>query len=94
MSCNLDHVLHDKRNGSDEEKENDAYAFAKKYRNDIEGFCKFMCKSTFSVMGDFKESWLYVEKELNSLNRYTNLSIAITKAIKERQANDSEKIKS
>lgn len=30
MSCNLDHVLHNKRNSTDEEKETDAYAFAKK----------------------------------------------------------------
>ena len=30
MSCNLDHVLHNKRNSTEDEKENDAYAFAKK----------------------------------------------------------------
>jgi hypothetical protein len=27
MSCNMDHVLYDKRNSTDEEKENDAYDF-------------------------------------------------------------------
>ncbi len=32
MSCNLDHVLYGKLNSPDEEKENDSYAFAKKYR--------------------------------------------------------------
>lgn len=30
MSCNLDHVLHNKRNSTDDAKEKDAYAFAKK----------------------------------------------------------------
>ena len=32
MSCNLDHVLHNKRNSTDEDKEDDAYAFAIRYR--------------------------------------------------------------
>ena len=31
MSCNLDHVLYGKLNSTDEEKEDDAYNFAKKY---------------------------------------------------------------
>ena len=54
MSCNLDHVLYNKRNSTDEEKENDAYAFAKQYKGDRDGFVKFISESSFSVMGDFK----------------------------------------
>lgn len=77
MSCNLDHVLHNKRNSSDEEKETDAYEFAKKYKNDIEGFVNFICTSGFSVDGDYKESWVYIEKGMNSLERHTNLNICI-----------------
>ena len=38
MSCNLDHVLHNKMNSTDEEKEKNAYDFAKKYKDNIEGF--------------------------------------------------------
>ena len=81
MSCNLDHVLYGKRNSTDEEKENDAYAFAKKYRNDRERFAEFICHSDFSVMGDFKESWAHIEEGLNSLERYTNLCVCIDEEI-------------
>ncbi len=77
MSCNLDHVLHNKRNSTDDEKEMDAYAFAKKYKNDVEGFVNFICNSDFSVKGDYKESWAYIEDRLNSIDRYTNLGICI-----------------
>ena len=49
MSCNLDHVLYNKRNSTDEEKENDAYAFAKQYKGDRDGFVKFISESSFSV---------------------------------------------
>ena len=77
MSCNLDHVLYDKRNSTDEEKEEDAYAFAKKYKNNVEAFMDFMCKSAFSVKGDFKESWEFIEKDMHSIERYTNLPICL-----------------
>ena len=77
MSCNLDHVLYNKRNSTDEEKENDAYAFAKQYKGDRDGFVKFISESSFSVMGDFKESWKFIEKDMNSIERYTNLCICI-----------------
>lgn len=81
MSCNLDHVLHNKRNSTDDEKETDAYAFAKKYKNDVEGFVNFICNSDFSVNVDYKESWAYIEDGLNSINRYTNLCICIMEEI-------------
>lgn len=77
MSCNLDHVLHNKRNSTDDEKESDAYAFAKKYKGDRDGFVKFIRESSFSVMGDFRESWIFIEKDMNSIERHTNLCICI-----------------
>ncbi len=77
MSCNLDHVLHNKRNSTEDEKESDAYVYAKKYRNDLNGFIDFMCNSEFSVKGGYKESWLYIEEGMNSLKRYTNFCICI-----------------
>jgi hypothetical protein len=77
MSCNLDHVLHDKRNSTVEEKENDAYAFAKRFKNNSDGFVKFICESSFSVKGDYKGSWDYIENGMNSIQRYTNLPICI-----------------
>lgn len=77
MSCNLDHVLYNKRNSTDEDKENDSYAFARKYKGKKDEFVKLISESSFSVMGDYKESWLFIEDSMNSIERYTNLCIAI-----------------
>lgn len=85
MSCNLDHVLHNKRNSSDDQKETDAYAFAKRYRNDVEGFVDFICNSDFSVVKDCKESWDYIETEMNSIERHSNLGICILTELNEKK---------
>lgn len=81
MSCNLDHVLYDKRNSTDEEKEQDAYAFAKIYKNNVGAFMDFMCGSSFSVKGDFKESWDFIEEDMRSIERYTNLPICLEQEV-------------
>lgn len=75
MSCNLDHVLYDKLNTSDEEKENDSYSFVQKYRNDIEGFKTFIAKSDFAVNGDYLSSWKYIKEGRHSLERHTNMGL-------------------
>ncbi len=75
MSCNLDHVLHNKLNSTDTEKEADAHAFAKKYHGDVEAFLKFICESDFSVMNGYMESWQFIKEEKHSLERHTNLGI-------------------
>lgn len=75
MSCNLDHVLYNKLNSSDEEKESDSYKFARKYKSDTEGFKKFISESDFSVGGDYLESWKYIKQDKHSLERHTNLSL-------------------
>ena len=85
MSCNLDHVLYDKRNSTDEEKENDAYAFAKKYKNDVVAFMNYMCESAFSVKGDFKDSWEFIEQDMHSIERYTNLPICLESEMQEKE---------
>ena len=77
MSCNLDHVLYNKQNSTDNEKENDSYDFANKYKNDLEGFIKYICESDFSVNLPFKESWEYIDEQLHSLERHSNLCIFI-----------------
>ncbi len=81
MSCNLDHVLYDKRNSTEDEKENDAYQFARKYKGDRDGFVKFICGSLFSVNGDYEKSWTHIECGLNSIKRYSNLCICIQEAL-------------
>ena len=75
MSCNLDHVLFNKLNISDDEKDLYAHQFAKKYKDCIPDFIKFISESDFSVLIGYKESWDFIKKELNSLNRYTNLGL-------------------
>lgn len=77
MSCNLDHVLYNKLNSSDEEKESDAYNFAKKYENNIPEFLKFISESDFSVVMGYNESWEFIKEGLHSLERYTNLGLCL-----------------
>lgn len=73
MSCNMDHALYGKLNSTDEEKENDAYTFAKKYREDITKFLEFIKESEFAVGPDYNESWKYITSGVHSLERHTNL---------------------
>ena len=75
MSCNLDHVLHDKRNLTNDEKENLAIAFARKYKDDIHGFIRFINDSNISVGGTFLETRAFIKEGLNSLGRHTNLGL-------------------
>lgn len=79
MSCNLDHVLYDKLNSSDDAKEEDAFRFAMRYKDKIPEFVKFISESAFSVVGDYRKSWSFIQKGLNSLQRYTNFGIALPK---------------
>lgn len=75
MSCNLDHVLYNKLNSTDEEKEDDSFDFFEKYENDYQGFVDYICNSDFSVHMQYKESWKFIREGLNSLNRYTNVNL-------------------
>jgi len=84
MSCNLDHVLHDVMNCTDEDKENNAYAFAEKYKDDIDGFLSFISDSDFSRVDGYHESWEYIKKDLHSLERNTNLGLCFEKMRNER----------
>lgn len=89
MSCNLDHVLYGKLNSTDEEKENDAYAFAKRYKDDIDGFLTFISDSEFSRMDGYKESWEFIKKDLHSLERHTNLGLCFA-AIRKGRRNQEQ----
>ena len=85
MSCNLDHALYGKLNSTDDEKEADAFAFAKRYRNDIPGFMNYISESDFSVAGSYLRSWQYIREGLHSLERHTNFGLCFQK-----EAADSE----
>ena len=75
MSCNLDHALYGKLNSTDDEKESDSFAFAKKYRDDIPSFMKYISESDFSVVGSYPQSWQYISEGLHSLERHTNFGL-------------------
>ena len=75
MSCNLNHALYGKLNSTDDEKEADSFAFAKKYRDDIPGFMKYIGESDFSITGSYPQSWQYIREGLHSLERHTNFGL-------------------
>ncbi len=75
MSCNLDHVLHDKPNATDEEKKANSLAFTEMYYDDINAFIKFISESTFSQCTGYKESWDYIKQDNHSLERNSNLGL-------------------
>lgn len=77
MSCNLEHVLYDQRECSDEEKEAYAHQFEKQYKGAKDAFAELMCCSDFSVTGGYSESWEYIESGLHSIERHSNLGICL-----------------
>ena len=78
MSCNLEHVLHNKLNCTDEEKEKLAFEFAKKYKDDVQEFISFITNSDFAVRGTYPETWKFIRTENNSLERHTNLGLCFS----------------
>lgn len=79
MSSNLDHVLYNKLNSTDVEKESDAHNFAIKYKDDLNGFKAFLQDSDFSVNQNFIDSWDYIKQEKHSLERHTNFGLCLEK---------------
>lgn len=77
MSTNLEHVLVDKINCSNREKEKFAFHFAMKYKDHLEDFLHFMAGSPFSVDGPYQDSWAFIEKGDHSLRRFTNYGLSL-----------------
>lgn len=75
MSCNLEHVLYNKNNLNDDEKEKEALLFAKRYMNNISGFVRFINDPEYAVLGDYLASWKYIIVDSHSLERHTNLGM-------------------
>lgn len=84
MSCNLDHVLYNKLNSPDKEKEIDSLNFARRYRSHVEEFVTFISESDFSIGGTYLESWDFIKQGNHSLERHTNFGICLKKALKDR----------
>lgn len=75
MSCNIDHVLFNQQNCSDANKRNNAYTIVRRYKQTPGQYITFLTQSKFSVIGDYRESWEYIKKNLHSLERHTNIGI-------------------
>lgn len=75
FSCNLEHVLHNVQNATREEKEKYATDFAEHFSKNETEFLEFITNSEFSVNGNYSETWEYIKKDTNSLNRHTNFRL-------------------
>lgn len=75
MSCNLEHVLHNIQNATDDEKVNLAESLEDKYINNPKKFVEFISNGSFTVKGDYKETWEFIKEGINSLNRYSNFHL-------------------
>lgn len=75
-SCNLEHVLYNElRSFSDQEKEIMSDDFAEKYEGKVDEFIDFISDKTVAVEGTYKQTWQFVEKGTNSLNRFSNMHL-------------------
>lgn len=75
-SCNLEHVLYGELKGySDDEKQRLSDDFADWYDGKVDEFIEFISASNVAVQGTYQKSWDFIEKDKNSLNRYTNMHL-------------------
>ncbi len=75
-SCNLEHVLYGElKDYSDEEKQILSDDFADRYDGKVEEFIEFIWTSNMAVQGTYQKTWDFIEKDKNSLNRYTNMHL-------------------
>ena len=42
-------------------------------------FIQFISDESVAVEGSYKETWEYIEKDLNSLNRHSNMNLIFQK---------------
>ncbi len=74
--CNLEHVLYGElKDYSDEEKQILSDDFAEKYEGKSDEFIEFISASNVAVPGTYQNTWDYIEKDKNSLNRHTNMHL-------------------
>ena len=75
-SCNLEHVLYNElKDFSDDEKEELSDEFAEKYEGKVQEFIDFISDESIAVPGSYKETWRYIEKDKNSLQRHSNMHL-------------------
>ena len=75
MSSNLEHVLHNRINLTDEEKEELSYDFAEICAEQPEYFIQLMTSQTVFIDGSYRESWDFIKSGKHSLERHSNLAL-------------------
>lgn len=77
MSCNLEHVLYGKlENLTDSQKWEYSDRFAERFEGKPEAFEQFMEAEEVAVQGSYQETWKFIERDVHSLERYSNLCLA------------------
>lgn len=51
----------------------------------MNAFLEYMCESSFSVKGDFKDSWQFIENDMRSIERHTKLPICLLEEIQDKE---------
>jgi uncharacterized protein (UPF0218 family) len=59
----------------DEMKMEVAEKFSELYYGSEEKFVEFISKSDFAVVGDYRDTWKFIKKDNNSLNRCCNFHL-------------------
>lgn len=75
FSCNLDHVIHNDSNLQESLKTSKAREFNNKFKEKTSEFYDFFNHNSFVVPGTAKETWAFIEKDLNSLRRNSNFRL-------------------
>lgn len=84
FSRNLEHALHGKiENLSITEKVELADFFADEYENNPHLFLNFIRGKNLAVEGNYDESWDFIFKDINSLNRHSNFHLCINRILNE-----------
>lgn len=75
-SCNLEHVLYGElKPFTDEEKEKMSDDFAERFEGKVNEFIEFISNPEIAAPGTYQQTWDYIEKDKNSLNRRSNMQL-------------------
>lgn len=79
-SCNLEHVLYNQlKDFTDAEKEEMSDDFAEMYEGKVDEFIDFISNKPIAVEGNYRQTWKFIEKGTNSLNRFSNMHLIFEK---------------
>lgn len=74
-SCNMDHLLFNKRTPAPNEKTGCAFSFIERCSKDPSILEASIFKQGVMAEGTYGESWTYITQDCNSLQRHTNINL-------------------